>query len=164
MKITINSFKRNTKVFYDFLRAILSILISGILLIMILNMFSRYVFGVSFSWVPEMARFLMAWSIFLGAGILVYNEEHIKVDILEKYLSGLPHKLLKLILILGSMVLYLFIVIYGISFVIKSQGQVASSMMFLPMNVVYLAIPISGIVMLIGSLLRIIALIVGFEE
>lgn len=156
-----NTIKRITQVFYDFLRVVLSILVSGIVLIMVLNIFSRYAFGVTFSWVPEMARFLMVWTIFLGAGILTYNEEHMKVDILERHLSGLPHKVLKLIIILGSMVLYLFIVVYGISLVIKTQGQVASSMMFLPMNLVYLAIPISGIVMLIGSLLRAIAIVVG---
>lgn len=46
------------------------------------NVLGRYVFGTPISWADEAVMFLMIWMVFLGAMIVAWNNQHIKVEVL----------------------------------------------------------------------------------
>jgi TRAP-type C4-dicarboxylate transport system permease small subunit len=67
----------------------------------------RYIFRVA---VPEMTvlqRFAVAWLVFLGAALLVWEEGHLKIDIFGPYLSARGKKVQRVlidVLLLGALV------------------------------------------------------------
>lgn len=53
----------------------------------ILQVVTRYVFSSPLSWTEELARFLLVWLTFLGAGYVMSRRLHISVDLLVARLS-----------------------------------------------------------------------------
>jgi TRAP-type C4-dicarboxylate transport system permease small subunit len=49
----------------------------------------RYVFLHPIFWADELARYLMVWMIFLGAGKVAGNEGHVSVTILADRFPGM---------------------------------------------------------------------------
>jgi len=143
----------------NFLTRITAILIAAMALIVIANVFSRYVLNFSLKWSAELARYCMVWAAFLGAVVLVHSGEHLAVDLLERGLSGISQKILKVIIILGSIIFFIIQTVYGIVLVHLTRGQVASSLRALPMNAVYAIIPISGLLMIFVSVVKLYSLL-----
>lgn len=85
------------------------------LLLLVLSIFAtvllRYIFRLA---VPEMTvlqRFAVAWLVFLGAALLVWDEAHLKIDIFGPYLSERGRRVQQIvidILLLGAVILLLF--------------------------------------------------------
>lgn len=141
------------------LEKILAFFIAAMSLILIANVFTRYALSFSLTWSAELARYCMVWAAFLAIAVLVNRGEHLAVDLLEKALQDVPKRLLQGLVLLFSSILYLILTGYGIVLVIQTRDQVAASMDFLPMNLVYSIIPISGAIMLAGALVNIYRLI-----
>jgi TRAP-type C4-dicarboxylate transport system permease small subunit len=148
-----------TTALINFLTRIIAILIAAMALIVIANVFSRYMLHFSLKWSAEAARYCMVWAAFLGAVILVHKGEHLAVDLLEKSLSGMSQKILKVIIILGSIIFFTIQTFYGVILVFLTRSQVASSIRVLPMNVVYAIIPISGLLMIFVSIVNLYRLL-----
>jgi len=148
-----------TTALMNFLTGITAILIAAMALIVIANVFSRYVLNFSLKWSAELARYCMVWAAFLGAVVLVHYGEHLAVDLLERGLKGVPQKVLRILIILGSIIFFLIQTVYGIVLVHLTRGQVASSLRVLPMNAVYAIIPISGLLMIFVSVVKLHSLL-----
>lgn len=71
-----------------------SLLLAGILLLMIvlavLQIILRNVFDMSFFWIDPLNRLLVLWVAVLGAMVATRERQHIAIDVLKHYLSGLP--------------------------------------------------------------------------
>ncbi|MHC4680330.1 MAG: TRAP transporter small permease [Planctomycetota bacterium] len=111
----------------------------------------RYVLELSLTWSAELARYCMVWMAFLGATVLANKNQHLAVDILAKALTGNAGRRLAILVHGLSMVFFMVLAYYGFELVRSTSDQVASSMRFLPMNVVYMVIPASGLLMFWGS-------------
>ncbi len=62
---------------------------------------SRVVFGVSVSWAPELARYAIIWMVFIGGSIAARKGAHISIDIA---LEVLPEKLGRTVLLASSLI------------------------------------------------------------
>ncbi|MFC1713201.1 TRAP transporter small permease [Candidatus Poribacteria bacterium] len=133
------------------LKMIIALFIAVMTLLVTANVFSRYVFHFSLTWSSELAQYCMIWAAFLGAAVLVNMDEHLAVDLLEKSATRRARSMLRVFVRGGSMVFFIILIYYGIILVKSTSGQVAASMGFLPMNLVYLVIPLSGLIMFLGS-------------
>ena len=141
-----------------FFKPILLIFITVMALLVITNVFLRYIFSYSLTFSAELATYLMVGIAFFGAAILVNRDEHLSINIIELYLNATLKKILKTLHILGAMVLFVVQTYYGFILVQSTSGQVVASMQFLPMNLIYLVLPLSGIIMVIGLVLRLLLL------
>jgi len=141
------------------LERVMAFLIAAMALILIANVASRYALAFSLTWSAELARYCMVWAAFLAIAVLVNRNEHLVVDLLEKSLRGAPKRLLQAAVLLVSCVLYLILAVYGVGRGVQTRDQVAASMDFLPMNLVYSIIPISAAMMLCGALVNLHRLI-----
>lgn len=121
---------------------------------------ARYVFNNPFSWSGEMARYIQVWMILLASTICVRKDIHIAVDYLTYKLTFRYKKILKIVIKLITM-FYLFIITnYGwkLFLIIFRFGQTSPAMQ-IPIHLIYLAIPICGLLMFLEALIALLKLI-----
>ncbi len=140
------------------LEKVMAVFIAAMALILIANVITRYVFSYSLTWSAELARYCMVWAAFLGIAVLVNRNQHLAVDLLDKALAEVPRRVLEGVVHGLSALLFAIQTGYGSLLVLQTRDQVAASIRFLPMNVVYSIIPFSGAIMLAGALINLIRL------
>jgi C4-dicarboxylate transporter DctQ subunit len=143
------TFKKLDKGLRNIESAIVAFGIVTITVIIFINVMLRYFADSSWTWAEELSRYIMVWMTFIGASLCVRDNVHVTMDLA---LQKLPQKLKKPLVYLiygGSAIIsfYLAYLGYNIMMKVKFSGQVSSAMEFLPMWLVYLAVPIGGILM-----------------
>lgn len=123
------------------------LLIAG-LAVLFYGVVTRYLFNSPQAWIYEVARYLVVWGTLIGAAVALRDDRHIQVEILYK---AVPDKLkpwLDLVanglgLVFSSLFFY-----YGFLMVEnRFQTQQVSIDVGIPLWLVYLVIPISGLMM-----------------
>ncbi|GAB5409112.1 MAG: TRAP transporter small permease [Balneolaceae bacterium] len=126
------------------LKTVLVVLMGVLLIDVCWQVFSRYILQSPSSFTDELARYLLIWLSLLGAAYMVGEKEHIAINILSKKLD----KRLQSIIINGSVLVFsvLVMVIGGTNLVltILSLDQLSATLQ-IPMGYIYLALPLSGI-------------------
>ena len=117
---------------------------------------SRYIFGSPFTWTEELGRYTFIWMSVLGMAVGVKTLGHIALDLLLKSMSGITEKILQYII-------HIFIAGFGVLFTLSGikmmgigSGQNSPSLS-LPMEFVYMVIPISGVLIVyfvIGNIIQ----------
>ena len=134
-------------------------LMAATALILITNVLCRYAFGFSITWSAEAARYCMVWFAFLGIAVLAYRHEHLSVSLLGPRLGSSGQKALRGTILCGSLIFFVTLSAFGGILVVRTQGQTATSIPWLPMNVVYAVIPVSGVVMTLSATYEIVGLL-----
>lgn len=136
----------------------LLIIIFGLLVIDVLwQVFSRYIIGRSSSFTEEFARFALIWLSILGAAYLNGQRGHLAIDFWLKKLP--PAQQRRRMIIIESMMLLFALVIMVIGggnlvYITLSLGQ-KSSVLGIPLGVVYSIVPFSGLLIVFYSLYHI---------
>src|SRR5690606_22469397 len=107
---------------------------------------SRYVFGNPFTWTEELARYVFVWMSMLGMAVGVKYGSHIALDILVKKLQGTPRKVLVAVNQLFILAFTVTLTYSGFKLVQLGTRQTSPSL-GLPMEWVYIVIPVSGLLM-----------------
>lgn len=129
------------------------ILVTSLIFIVLLVFFqvvSRYVLDFQMGWSNELSRYILIWIAWISASFAVHKNAHIRVELLINMLSGKAKKILELIVLIIWFSFALFLALIGTKFIlmIREMGQVSPSL-GLPMELVYMAAPIAGILMCI---------------
>jgi len=127
----------------------------GILLVNVCwQVFSRYVLKDPSSFTDELARYLLIWLSLLGSAYMVGEKEHIAINILSKKLSIK----LQSVIVNGSILIFAItvMIIGGMYLVVTvlSLDQLSATLQ-IPMGYIYLAIPLSGILISFYSVVNI---------
>ena len=126
-------------------------LIMGIMVINVLwQVFTRFIMGSPSSFTDELARYLMIWVGVLGAAYMSGKRMHVAIDILPSRLSKVKQLRLKIFVNL-IIILFCFsaLVVGGLRLVyITYILDQHSPALQIPLAVVYLIIPISGILII----------------
>lgn len=120
--------------------SIMLVLLSGIVVIMGVQVFMRYVLKNSLAWPEELTRYLFIWFVFLGMGYGIRYDIHIRVDLLEVICPQMK-KLLYVIqdlLFLGFCIFMIRPSINGVMMMVRT-GQ-TSAAMNLPIYYVYISL------------------------
>ncbi|MCX5819121.1 MAG: TRAP transporter small permease [Deltaproteobacteria bacterium] len=132
------------------------VLLAIIVVLLFLQVVTRYFNNSSFLWVGEAALWIFVWMVFLGAAVLFHKKEHMIVDIIEYFLPGKTkgeiQKLLAKIIRITCWVFLVIIFYYSIIFTVSVANQYAVSFR---LSRVYLsaALPVSIVMMLIFEIL-----------
>ncbi|MEO4054331.1 TRAP transporter small permease [Solibacillus sp. CAU 1738] len=125
----------------------------------------RYIFNSPLAWVEEVARYSIIWGTFLGFGLALKHNQHIQVDILYDRLSKPLQKGLD---ILATTISITFCLIYTYYGYVLVENRYSSGMVSLdvgiPMWIVYLILPISGILFLLRFVERLVNILRGKDE
>ncbi len=129
----------------------LLILIMAIMVINVLwQVFTRFVVGTPSSFTDELARYLMIWIGILGAAYVAGKNQHVSINTLPSKLSHrAQRKLFYIVSILVMLFAFFAFVIGGSRLVYISYllGQHSPALQ-IPLALVYLIIPISGILII----------------
>jgi TRAP-type C4-dicarboxylate transport system permease small subunit len=134
-------------------------LFGSTVLVIAMQIISRYVFNNSLHWTEEFSRYAYVWIIFLGAAIAVKEGTHVRIDILLQKL-GIKAKRKMDILLSGLMFLtFSYFLYYGVLFVIGTNNSYSSALK-IPINIyVYAALPLSCLIGMVNCIRRIIAVV-----
>ncbi|UCD60068.1 MAG: TRAP transporter small permease [Flavobacteriaceae bacterium] len=135
----------------DKILAKLLILIMSIMVINVLwQVFSRYFLGAPSSFTDELARYLMIWIGILGAAYVSGRNKHVAIDVLPSRLSAKSQKKLRLVVRILIILFCLFALVIGgsrlvyITYVLDQYSPALQ----VPLALVYMVIPISGILII----------------
>ena len=123
-------------------------------IIIVLQVFFRYVLNNSLSWSEELARYLFIWMIYVGISYGVKLDKHICVDAVYTFMPkgikrGYALVAYVLFLIFAVAIIYYGILVVGMQI---TSGQVSPAM-GLPMQYVYAA-PVVGMVLTVVRLVQ----------
>lgn len=66
------------------IQAILVLLMSGIVIVTFLQVFSRYILSRPFMWTEELTRLMGVWCVMLSASVVLAEDGHIGLDVLPE--------------------------------------------------------------------------------
>ncbi|NGP18337.1 TRAP transporter small permease [Devosia chinhatensis] len=129
-------------------------------LIVAYQVFMRYVVNASPSWTEGTAILLMSWFIFLGAAVGVRENFHMGFDVLIYVLPKGAKGVLRTISDLAVFAFAAGMVYYGGTLAVRGWG-VTIPVLHIPQTMTYLPIVISGFMMCLYSLERMLLRLAG---
>ena len=78
---------RAIEIFWQLLTGVVMTAFALMLIIMVVQVISRYVLGIAVSWTDEASRYLFLTEIFLGSVLALRYQEHIRITIVTDVLS-----------------------------------------------------------------------------
>ena len=123
----------------------------GMALIVVIQVFCRYVLNHSLFWSEELARYLLIWLTFLGTSSAYFRHVHPGVDVIY---SRMPEKIKKISSIMVHLVclgIFGIMIIYGSQFAWFVRFQISPALS-LPKWIIAGIIPISGLVLMLHGL------------
>jgi C4-dicarboxylate transporter DctQ subunit len=130
------------------LEAVLVILSAAYAVIVLLQVFFRYVLNDSLVWAEELIRYALVWAIMLGSAVVAARGEDIRLDTLPLALGPRGRRALLLAADAATLVFCALLVWYGTVFMLRAGGQRASAS-GLPMAFAYAAMPVGGVLIAI---------------
>lgn len=131
-------------------RSILVVLMSVIVLDVLLQVVSRYLFQSPLSFTDELAAYLLIWVGLLGAAYATGARQHLAIDLISHKFNTTQQKYLEVIISVCIAAFTISVLVVGGSWLVYTSflfGQISAAME-LPLGYVYLVVPLSGILIL----------------
>ena len=136
-------FRKLTAYYAAFLSWVLIASTTVLIIPVTLQIFSRYTNLIPrYIWTEEMARFLLVWTVMVGAMVGVRESTHFEVDLWPR-LSRRAEAALRLVSRLGILVVALVFVWAGIEFTRAAWYRI-SELAELPLWLIHIAWPMTG--------------------
>lgn len=131
------------------LEIFLIIIMSTLVIDVVWQVASRYIFANPSSFTDELAGFLLIWVGMAGAAYVKGKNEHLAIDILHSKLS--PQNRARLLIFINSLIVIfcISIMIIGGIWLVYTRfvlGQISAALQ-IPIGYVYMIVPITGILM-----------------
>lgn len=135
-----------------------AVLFIVIMLLLFLQVISRYVFGHSFTWTEELSILLFVWMTYLGVSSAVTYRKNLRIDAL---LDVVPFPVKKVLLIVSDVIFIVFNLYLIVPFVelIGSIGSSKTPILGIPKAITYWLIPVILVVTSVKLVFDIIKLI-----
>ena len=130
----------------------LIVMLATMSVIIFANVISRYIEGEALPWAEEVARHLMIWLTFLGAGPVLRYGGHLAVENLQDSLPRSWAIALRLIIALLLLCFFGFMIWYGLIYVSRTQYQTTAATQ-ISFGYIYAAMPIGGLLLIAHFLL-----------
>lgn len=136
-------------------RTILFVLLLVMSIVIVLQVFMRYVMQNSLTWSEELARFCFVWLVYIGISYGVKKAKHIRVEALLAVLGRKGKYVINMVAHILFLVFAVYCVYYGFSIyeLISTSGQNAPSL-GIPMSIMYLGMPVGMVLTCIRLIQR----------
>ena len=128
------------------LENLLAVLGLSMALLVVVQVFCRYILNSSLFWSEELARYMLVWLSFIGATVAYYHHLHPGVDIITSRLSPAGQRLAFRVAHLVAMALALVMIVSGSRFAWFIRMQISPALA-IPKWIILAIIPASGIVL-----------------
>jgi TRAP-type transport system small permease protein len=148
----------------DLIEAWAVLLLVLMVLLVSLGVFFRYVLNASLTWYDEFASFLLVWLTFYGAVVASYRRRHIGFEVVVDRLMPNTRRIVELIAescVLGFQAVLFY---HGWLIMQKMGDETTVSLVWVKMRWIYSVLPITGGLMLVISLMRLVGVATGNES
>ena len=119
---------------YSFLFTVLMVFIQVIM---------RYVFNNSLSWSEELCRYLFICQCWISVSYAEITEKHIRIQVLTSRLGPKSRLAIEYVVILLTVAMAIFLIIYGVKMVLfLITANTSSTALNIPMWIIYTAMPL----------------------
>ena len=132
-------------------RWLLILLLVAMACIVFANVVLRYTTGDSIVWAEEVARHLMIWVTFLGAGLVLRFGGHVAIDNLHQAVSTRSARWLRTVVAVGIGVFCLVMTYFSVLYVWATRFQTTAAT-DIPISFSYLAMPMGFLLMFVHLL------------
>ncbi len=129
------------------------ILLVAMVVVVTAGVFYRYVLDAALGWYDEFASYLLVWLTFYGAILATQRDLHIEFDTVVHRLAPAVRRPVEAVSGLCTLAFQLMLFAYGIVLTRSMEAETAISLPWVKMAWVYSALPISGALMLVFSLI-----------
>ncbi len=129
----------------------LIVLLALMSVIIFTNVIVRYFTDQSIPWAEEVARHMMIWLTFLGAGPVLRYGGHLAVENLQ---DSLPRPLaiaLRVVIAALLMAFFVFMIWWGLLYMERTQFQFTAATQ-IPFSYIYAAMPVGGVLLIVHFL------------
>jgi TRAP-type transport system small permease protein len=129
-----------------------------------LGVFFRYVLDASLAWYDEFASYLLVWLTFYGAVAASYRRRHIGFDTVVNRFKPNTRRVVEIVaelFVLGFQVVLFY---YGWQLMQRMGDETAVSLVWVKMGWIYSVLPITGGLMLLISVDRLLRLVLRREQ
>ncbi len=147
------------------LEVALIFMMSALVLVVLWGVFGRFILNASPRWTEEVATYLLVWLCLLGAVVAFARNEHLGVDLLISRFDLANRRLCELVVQCLVILFCAIVLIYGGSILVTEtlgSGQVTPAM-GVKMGLVYLVVPLSGVLFVIIAVERSLTIRKGQE-
>lgn len=147
---------------------ILEMLIALLVAVMVIGctwqVVTRFVLDNPSEYTEELLRYCLIWVTMLGVPFAYGKEKHLAIQFVANTFTAKNQLRTKMGIEVLVSVLSIFVMIAGgLMVTVNSAGQVSPAMQ-LPMPLIYISVPISGVMLLIYSVMRFVRFAKQFKE
>lgn len=130
----------------------LILLLGAMSTIVFANVSLRYLTNFSIPWAEEVARYMMVWMTFLGAGLTLRYGGHVAIGNLMDALQPRAQRLLRLVIVVGLLAFFVVMIWVGYNYAMRMRFQLTPATR-IPFSYVYAAIPVGFALLAVHLLL-----------
>lgn len=124
------------------------------ILIIFIQVITRYVFFYSLPWSEELTRYLFIWFVYLSLSISIRENMSIRIDFLDQFLKGKTKKLVGILVDILSLVI-LVVFIYSSYKLFQMGFRSRTPAMGIPFYVIYSIMPVGYLLAAVEMLIKI---------
>ena len=140
------------------LSAVCSVLLSFMTILVLWQVFTRYVLNSPAAFTEELVKYSLMWTAFIGAAYAFFTRDH---TLIKDKVTGVKHKILVSLIDILILLLAVFVFIIGGFMLALSARQEFSALLGIPRSLVYAITPISGIFITIAQIINLYEDITG---
>lgn len=137
------------------------VLLAGLVAVLAWQVISRYAMNAPSSTTEEVLRYGVIWMSLLGAAYAVGKGSHLSVDLLRDRLGRAGRLRLDAVIAVFFIFFAAVVLIWGGMRGVTIASMQTSAVMQIPMSWVYLSLPVSGVLMIVYSVLNLFDLARG---
>ena len=109
--------------------------------------------GANATFIDEFLRYILIWASMIGSAYCFYRDEHLSLDLVKDRVKG-PAAIVLTVFIEAAVLFFIvYVFIYG-GFRMTMSANNASSVMRIPFRFLYSVMPISGVLIVLGRILK----------
>lgn len=137
------------------LSRIAAVLLSIMTLLVLYQVFTRYVLNNPAAFTEELVRYSLIWTGFIGAAYAFSTREHMALTLVINKLEDKKKRALQTLIDLLILLFALFVMTIGGVKLALSAQKVYSALLGIPRSLVYSMAPISGVFIIIAQIINI---------
>ena len=136
----------------DFVESIAGVLLALVVVIVLLQVFGRYILRISLSWPEELARYVLVWLMIFGVAAAAASRSQIVVDTLLELVPASVRRALEALAALAGLVAVALLVWTSQPLITGPAGRSTSPATGIPSFWIYLAVPVGGALLVLFAL------------
>ena len=116
-----------------------------------LQVFTRYVLNNPTSWSEEAASFTQVFLVFLGGSLALFKKQTLRITFLIDRLSARTAIIIDLVLRILIILFLLTVIWYSLFAMSRLQSQLTAALR-LPKSIIFISVPLGSLLMLIATL------------